>query len=189
MSDILWQPDANRIARSRMDAFRRFVNQSHSLNLDDYPALHQWSIDQREAFWQAIVDFFDIRFHNPPDAVLREGPSMPGAEWFPGATVNFAEHLLRRRDNAVAVVAVAENGQREQLTWAELAEHVGGFKPACKPPALASATGWLRACPTPGKRWWRCSQPPASAQSGRALHRTSAPTVSSTASARSNQRC
>jgi acetoacetyl-CoA synthetase len=128
MSDILWQPDANRIARSRMDAFRRFVNQSHSLNLDDYPALHQWSIDQREAFWQAIVDFFDIRFHNPPDAVLREGPSMPGAEWFPGATVNFAEHLLRRRDNTVAVVAVAENGQREQLTWAELAEHVGGFQ-------------------------------------------------------------
>jgi len=128
MSDILWQPDANRIARSRMDAFRRFVNQRHSLDLDDYPALHQWSIDQRAAFWQAIVDFFDIRFHNPPDAVLREGPSMPGAEWFPGATVNFAEHLLRRRDGAVAVVAVAENGQREQLTWAELAEHVGGFQ-------------------------------------------------------------
>lgn len=128
MSDILWQPDANRIARSRMDAFRRFVNQRHSLDLDDYPALHQWSIDQRAAFWQAIVDFFDIRFHNPPDAVLREGPSMPGAEWFPGATVNFAEHLLRRRDDAVAVVAVAENGQREQLTWAELAEHVGGFQ-------------------------------------------------------------
>lgn len=128
MSDILWQPDANRIARSRMDAFRRFVNQRHSLDLDDYPALHQWSIDQRAAFWQAIVDFFDIRFHNPPDAVLREGPSMPGAEWFPGATVNFAEHLLRRRDDAVAVVAVAENGQREQLTWAELAEQVGGFQ-------------------------------------------------------------
>jgi acetoacetyl-CoA synthetase len=128
MSDILWQPDANRIARSRMDAFRRFVNQRHSLDLDDYPALHQWSIDQRAAFWQAIVDFFDIRFHNPPDAVLREGPSMPGAEWFPGATVNFAEHLLRRRDDAVAVVALAENGQREQLTWAELAEHVGGFQ-------------------------------------------------------------
>jgi len=128
MSDILWQPDANRIARSRMDAFRRFVNQRHSLDLDDYPALHQWSIDQRAAFWQAIVDFFDIRFHNPPDAVLREGPSMPDAEWFPGATVNFAEHLLRRRDDAVAVVAVAENGQPEQLTWAELAEHVGGFQ-------------------------------------------------------------
>ncbi|WP_426205858.1 acetoacetate--CoA ligase [Pseudomonas sp. TWP3-1] len=128
MSDILWQPDAKRIANSRMDMFRRWVNQRHSLDLHDYPALHQWSIDQREAFWQAIVDFFDIRFHTQPDTVLREGTQMPSAEWFPGATLNFAEHLLRRRDDAVAVIAVAENGQREQLTWAELAEQVAGFQ-------------------------------------------------------------
>ncbi|POA50440.1 acetoacetate--CoA ligase [Pseudomonas sp. MPR-ANC1] len=128
MSDILWQPDANRIAHSRMDTFRRLVNQRHSLDLDDYPALHQWSIDQREAFWQAIVDFFGISFHTQPDAVLREGTKMPSAEWFPGATLNFAEHLLRRRDDAVAVISVAENGQREQLTWAELASQVAGFQ-------------------------------------------------------------
>ena len=128
MSDILWQPDANRIAQSRMDTFRRAVNQRHHLKLDDYPTLHQWSVDQRAEFWQAIVDTFDIRFHTQPDAVLREGAQMPDAEWFPGATLNFAEHLLRRRDDAVAVISVAENGQREQLTWAELAEHVAGFQ-------------------------------------------------------------
>ena len=128
MSDILWQADANRIAHSRMDAFRCLVNQRHALDLDDYPALHQWSIDQREAFWQAIVDFFGISFHTQPDAVLREGAKMPSAEWFPGATLNFAEHLLRRRDDAVAVISVAENGQREQLTWAELASQVAGFQ-------------------------------------------------------------
>lgn len=128
MSDILWQPDANRIAQSRMDTFRRAVNQRHHLKLDDYPTLHQWSVDQRAEFWQVIVDTFDIRFHTQPDAVLREGAQMPDAEWFPGATLNFAEHLLRRRDDAVAVISVAENGQREQLTWAELAEHVAGFQ-------------------------------------------------------------
>lgn len=137
MSEILWQPDAQRIARSRMDAFRREVNQRHSLKLDGYTALHQWSIEQRPAFWQAIVDFFDIRFHNQPDAVLREGAEMPSAEWFPGATLNFAEHLLRRRDDAVAVVAVAENGQREQLTWAELAEHVAGFQASLRAAGVA----------------------------------------------------
>ena len=128
MSDILWQADAKRIAESRMDRFRRALNQRHHLHLDDYLALHQWSIEQRADFWQAIVDFFDIRFHTQPDAVLREGRQMPSAEWFPGATLNFAEHLLRRRDDAVAVVAVAEHGQREQLTWAQLAEHVSGFQ-------------------------------------------------------------
>lgn len=128
MSDILWQADAKRIAESRMDRFRRALNQRHHLHLDDYLALHQWSIEQRADFWQAIVDFFDVRFHTQPDAVLREGRQMPSAEWFPGATLNFAEHLLRRRDDAVAVVAVAEHGQREQLTWAQLAEHVSGFQ-------------------------------------------------------------
>ncbi|RBB99564.1 acetoacetate--CoA ligase [Pseudomonas sp. MWU12-2115] len=128
MSDILWQPDAERIAQSRMDNFRRAINQRHGLALSSYTDLHRWSVDQREAFWQAIVDFFDIRFHTQPNAVLREGAQMPSAEWFPGATLNFAEHLLRRRDDAVAVIAVAENGQREQLTWAELAEQVAGFQ-------------------------------------------------------------
>lgn len=128
MSDILWQPDAKRIARSRMDGFRRFIIQRHHVHLDDYPALHQWSIDQREAFWQAIVDFFGISFHTQPDAILREGLKMPGAEWFPGATLNFAEHLLSRRDDAIAVIAIGENGQRELLTWAELAQQVAGFQ-------------------------------------------------------------
>ncbi|CAI8856676.1 Acetoacetyl-coenzyme A synthetase [Pseudomonas sp. IT-P44] len=128
MSDILWQPDAKRIAKTRMDAFRRSINQRHHLDIADYAALHQWSIDQRVDFWQAIVDFFDIRFHTQADAVLIEGDHMPSAQWFPGATLNFAEHLLRRRDDAVAVIAIGENGQREQLTWAELAEHVAGFQ-------------------------------------------------------------
>lgn len=128
MSDILWQPDANRIAQSRLDTFRRAINERHGLDLASYDDLHTWSVEQREAFWQAIVDQFDIRFHSQPDAVLREGLQMPSAEWFPGATLNFAEHLLRRRDDAVAVVAVGENGQREQLTWAELAQHVAGFQ-------------------------------------------------------------
>ncbi|MEX3776329.1 acetoacetate--CoA ligase [Pseudomonas sp. MYb118] len=128
MSDILWQPSPERIGKTRMEAFRRFVQQRHAVHLDDYPALHQWSIDQREHFWQAIVDFFDIRFHTQPDAVLVEGEHMPSAQWFPGATLNFAEHLLRRRDDAVAVIAIAENGQREQFTWAELAEHVAGLQ-------------------------------------------------------------
>ncbi|WP_420231650.1 acetoacetate--CoA ligase [Pseudomonas sp. ABY48] len=132
MSDILWQPSAERIAQSRMNAFRQFINARHQLQLNDYPGLHVWSIDQREAFWQAIVDFFEIRFHQAPDAVLMEGAQMPSAQWFPGATLNFAEHLLRRRDDAVAVVALDENGGQEQLTWAELAAHVAGLQKSLK---------------------------------------------------------
>ncbi|WDG45974.1 acetoacetate--CoA ligase [Pseudomonas chlororaphis] len=128
MSELLWQPSAERISKTRMEAFRRLINHRHDLDIDDYPALHQWSIEQREAFWQAIVDFFDVEFHAPPSTVLIEGSSMPAAQWFPDATLNFAEHLLKRRDDGVAVVAINENGQREQLTYNQLAAHVAGLQ-------------------------------------------------------------
>nr|BFD42734.1 acetoacetate--CoA ligase [Pseudomonas sp. FFPRI_1] len=128
MSDILWQPSAERISKTRIDAFRRLINQRHGLDIRDYPELHQWSIDQRESFWQAIVDFFEVRFQQSAECVLREGSQMPSAQWFPGATLNFAEHLLKRRDHSVALVAINENGQREQLTYAELAAQVAGLQ-------------------------------------------------------------
>lgn len=132
MQQPLWTPSAERIAASRMDAFRRFINDRHALHLADYPALHAWSVEQREAFWQAIVDFFQIHFHAPAERVLREGPAMPDAQWFPGATLNFAEHLLRRRDGHPALVAVGEDGSREQLSHAQLAAHVAGLQRALR---------------------------------------------------------
>ena len=132
MPQPLWTPSAERIAASRMEAFRRFVNQRHGVQLADYPALHAWSVEQREAFWQAIVDFFDIHLHTPAACVLREGPAMPDAQWFPGATLNFAEHLLRRRDGHPALVAVGEDGSREQLSHAQLAAHVAGLQRALR---------------------------------------------------------
>ncbi|PAU65555.1 acetoacetate--CoA ligase [Pseudomonas indica] len=128
MQTPLWTPSAERIAATRMEAFRNFANQRHALALADYPALHAWSIEDRPAFWQAIVDFFDVRFQQPPRSVLEEGEAMPSAHWFPGATLNFAEHLLRRRDDHPALVAIGEDGSREQLSYAELAAHVAGLQ-------------------------------------------------------------
>ncbi|SDG08691.1 acetoacetate--CoA ligase [Phytopseudomonas seleniipraecipitans] len=128
MQQPLWTPTAERISATRMDAFRRFVNCRHGLDLADYAALHAWSVSEREAFWQAIAEVFDIRFSQQPRAVLEEGAAMPSAHWFPGATLNFAEHLLRRRDEHPAIVAVAEDGSREQLSYAQLAAHVAGLQ-------------------------------------------------------------
>src|SRR3990167_2758191 len=128
MQQPLWTPSAERIAATRMEAFRHFVNRRHGLQLADYPALHAWSVAQREAFWQAIVEFFELRFSQQPSRVLDEGSAMPSARWFPGATLNFAEHLLRRRDNHTALVAIGEDGSREQLTYAELAAHIAGLQ-------------------------------------------------------------
>ncbi|WP_324739807.1 acetoacetate--CoA ligase [Pseudomonas veronii] len=171
MSEILWQPSAERIRHTRMDQFRRFINDRYSVQLDDYPALHQWSIDQRADFWQAIVAFFNVQFRNPPSAVLIEGAAMPCAEWFPGATLNFAEHLLRRRDADRAVVAISEDGQREQLSYAELAAHVAGLQrslraagvglgdrvAACMPNTWQTLVGMLAT--TSLGAIWSCSSP------------------------------
>jgi len=128
MNQPLWTPSAARIAATRMDAFRRLVNTQHSLQLADYAQLHNWSIEQRALFWQATADYFSVGFHSQADKVLEEGPQMPDDRWFPGATLNFAEHLLRRRDDHPALVAVSEDGRREQLSYRELAAHVAGLQ-------------------------------------------------------------
>ncbi|SEI22593.1 acetoacetyl-CoA synthetase [Pseudomonas asplenii] len=170
MSEVLWRPSAERISKTRIEAFRRFVNHRHDLQIADYPALHRFSIEHRENFWQAIVDFFDVEFHNPPSRVLIEEQQMPSARWFPDATLNFAEHLLRRRDDHLAVVAVSEDGRRETLTHAELAAHVAGLQQrlreagvgigdrvaACMPNTWQTLVGML-ATSSLGATWSCCS--------------------------------
>ena len=128
MSEPLWQPSPERVAASRMDAFRRFINQRHDLALADYAALHQWSVSAVADFWQAVADFFAVDFSTPPQRVLENPDAMPGAQWFAGAELNFAAHLLRRRDDHPALIALSEDGQREQLSYAELAARVAGLQ-------------------------------------------------------------
>ncbi|MBF8753581.1 acetoacetate--CoA ligase [Pseudomonas guariconensis] len=130
MNDVLWRPSMAQIQASRMDAFRRQVNLRYNLQLTDYAALHRWSVEQRPAFWQTLADYFHVQWHTPPTQTLREGPLMPEAQWFPGATLNYAEHLLQRRNDRPAVVAVREDGQRQVLTHAQLAAHVAGMQKA-----------------------------------------------------------
>lgn len=130
MNDVLWRPSTAQIQASRMDVFRRQVNLRYNLQLTDYAALHRWSIEQRPAFWQTLSDYFHVQWHTPPAQALSEGPQMPDAHWFPGATLNYAEHLLMRRDDRPAVVAVREDGQRQVLSHAQLAAHVAGMQKA-----------------------------------------------------------
>lgn len=132
MNDVLWRPSTAQIEASRMDAFRRRVNLRFNLQLNDYAALHRWSIEQRAAFWQTLADYFQVAWHTPPSQVLSEGAHMPDARWFSGATLNFAEHLLRRRDDRPAVVSVRKDGQRVVFTHAQLAAEVAGLQQAFK---------------------------------------------------------
>ncbi|MFC7342395.1 acetoacetate--CoA ligase [Saccharopolyspora griseoalba] len=131
--ELLWRPSPERVAASRMAAFRDWLRSERDLDLPDYRSLWQWSVDDLPAFWQAIADFFDVRFHDQPEQVLT-GEEMPGARWFPGATLNYAEHALRegegRADDDLAVVFAREDGRSEEITFGELRDRVAAARAA-----------------------------------------------------------
>jgi acetoacetyl-CoA synthetase len=90
---------------------------------DDYAALHRWSVTDLDGFWTSIKDFFGVRFHSPAESVVPD-PRMPGTEWFPGATLNYAEHAFGGPSDDVAVIAYSQTRDRTELTWGELRDQV-----------------------------------------------------------------
>ncbi len=123
----LWQPDAARIAAARITHFQRWAAEHHGAPADGgYPALHAWSVDSLTTFWRAIAEYFDVRFTTPYHEVLAH-PGMPGAEWFTGGTLNYAEHALRAADTRPgepALVHIDERQEPTETSWAELRRQV-----------------------------------------------------------------
>jgi acetoacetyl-CoA synthetase len=132
MSEPIWQPSRQRIEQANMTAFARTVARSHGKDLVDYGQLRTWSVDDRAAFWQALWDFADIKASRGCDRVLVDGERMPGARWFVGAELNFAENLLRYRDHRLAIIALSEDGKRHALSYAELYDEVAMLAAALK---------------------------------------------------------
>ncbi len=123
-SQPLWRPSATRIDQSNMLAYARFLDAEYGQLFPDYAALHQWSVNCPEDFWRSIWEFTGVRCAEPGQRVLADGAHFPGARWFPDARLNFAENLLRRRDDAIALVGRLENGARRALTYAQLHDAV-----------------------------------------------------------------
>ncbi|MGH3094638.1 MAG: acetoacetate--CoA ligase [Streptosporangiales bacterium] len=124
--DVLWQPQADVLQTSRIGDYLRYLERSRGLSFTEYGALWRWSVDGLEGFWESIWEYFDVAAHSPYDAVLT-GHAMPGARWFPGSTINYAEHALRpagRADDDVAVVARSQTRAPVELTVAELRDQV-----------------------------------------------------------------
>ena len=121
----LWQPDRARIARAHLDRFIHHVTARHGIAVPDYESLHRWSVESPADFWGSLASFCDLRFRRAPDAVLAHGERMPGATFFPGATLNFAENLLRFRDDRPALVWRDETGRRGECSYRELHEQAG----------------------------------------------------------------
>jgi acetoacetyl-CoA synthetase len=114
---LLWRPSADRAERATIARFAREVGHE-----GDYDELWRWSVDDLEGFWAAIWEFFDVQASEPYERVL--GPrEMPGAQWFPGSRLSYAEHFFRDRDeDAVAIRHASELRELSQWTWGELRE-------------------------------------------------------------------
>ncbi|MEV6690199.1 acetoacetate--CoA ligase [Micromonospora sp. NPDC051196] len=126
MTDVLWTPPADVLQRSRIGAYLRWLAEHRGLEFADYDALWQWSVTDLDAFWRSIWDHFEVVAHTPPTATL-SGRDMPGARWFPGATLNYAQNVLRmpgRADEDPIVLAYGQTREPEALTAAQLRDQV-----------------------------------------------------------------
>lgn len=126
----LWQPDPHRIATARITRFQAWAADHYGAPVDGgYPALHRWSVDELETFWAALAEWTEVRFATPYETVLAD-PVMPGARWFTGATLNYAEHALRAADDRPAdpaLLYIDETHEQTSVSWAELRRQVGAL--------------------------------------------------------------
>ncbi len=122
--DILWQPSKERIARSNISAFIKLVNKRWQAGVADSNALYAWSVNRPEQFWTSVWDFCGVIAESRGERVLIDGDKMPGAQWFPDAKLNFAQNLLRRRDDETAMVFWGEDKVRRRMTFADVYDAV-----------------------------------------------------------------
>ena len=125
---ILWEPSAELVENARLTEYRRWLAAERGIELDDYEALWRWSVQDLEAFWRSIWDYFGVRSSQPPGDVLADR-TMPGAKWFPGTQVNYAEHVLSGKpDDRVAILHQSELRPLSEMTWGELLDLTGRIR-------------------------------------------------------------
>ena len=123
MPKLLWEPDAERIERATLTRYTRWLSETRGLDFDDYEALWRWSVDDLDAFWASIWEYFEVQAEVPYARVLGSR-AMPGAEWFPGARLSFAGHVFAGKDDdAVAIRHASEAREGGEWTWADLRAH------------------------------------------------------------------
>jgi acetoacetyl-CoA synthetase len=122
--ELLWEPSPGSVERATMTRYMRWLEAERGRSFGDYQALWKWSVTELEEFWASIWDFFAVEASAPYSEVLPERV-MPGAKWFPGAELSYAQHIFRgKRDADIAVVHASELRQLDELRWGELRDQV-----------------------------------------------------------------
>lgn len=124
--ELLWTPPEAFVSSSNITALMAWLKAQHIVDVDDYAALWQWSVDEPEAFWASLWQYFDVLSDTPYTRVVDSLEMRPGIKWFEGSRVNFAEHILRHAQNndGAAIYAMSEAATLRQTSWPELARQV-----------------------------------------------------------------
>jgi len=132
MKQPIWKPSEERIKNANMTRFIEFVNKRYNKKFNGYFELYDWSITDIPDFWAAVWNFVGIKASKQYDRVVEDLSVFPGTKWFPGAELNFAENLLRYRDNKVAFIFKCETKPSVYITYEELYRIVGRLASALK---------------------------------------------------------
>ncbi|HMC49344.1 MAG TPA: AMP-binding protein, partial [Solirubrobacterales bacterium] len=168
--ELLWEPSAALVERSRLHEFMRWLAAERGLPFDDYQQLWQWSVDDLDGFWSAIWEFFEVQADGDPSPVLASR-EMPGAQWFPNTALNYAEHVFAgKRDEDVAILHASELRELGRMRWGELRAQVAavaaglrelgvgrGDRVVAYMPNIPEATVAFLATASLGAVWSSCS--------------------------------
>ena len=120
MNQALWIPSESRCRLSHLQRFIDRIGTAVDASVIDYDSLYRFSLDKPETFWRELWSFCAVIGDGPGEVVTEHWPAMPGTRWFPEARLNFAENLLRRRDDGIAIWFAAEDGSRRSMSFAQL---------------------------------------------------------------------
>jgi acetoacetyl-CoA synthetase len=138
MKKPLWTPSEERIKQANMTRFMEFVSQKFGEVFTSYDDLYQWSIENIPDFWAAMWEFGEIRASQNYNVVVDDLNKMPGAQWFIGAKLNFAENLLRYRDDHIALIFKGEVHDPVRITYAELYDRVARLAKSLRETGVAA---------------------------------------------------
>jgi acetoacetyl-CoA synthetase len=120
MRKPLWTPSKEQVEQANVTRFIKFITKKHNLELNSYNKLYKWSVENIPKFWAAMWEFGGIQASQTYKAVVDNVNKFPGAKWFTGARLNFAENLLKHRDEHLAFTFIGEKHRSSQLTYREL---------------------------------------------------------------------
>ncbi len=163
---LLWTPSAERVERATLTRYQRWLSETRGLEFEGYHDLWRWSVSDLEGFWSSLVEFLGVRFSEGGERVLGS-EAMPGAEWFPGSRVSWAEHVFAGKDpSALAIQHASESRELERLTWGELRSQTAsiaaglralgvseGDRVAAYMPNIPETVAALLACASIGAVW------------------------------------